>query len=37
MTTDMGRDMAPDMDRVVGTVFYVVGVAPDPMSLSLFL
>ena len=37
MTTDMGRDMTPDMDKVVGTVFLANPFSPDPISLSLFL
>jgi hypothetical protein len=37
MTTDMGRDMAGDMARELGTVFSWLPTTPDPMSLSLFL
>jgi hypothetical protein len=36
MTTDMGRDMAGDMARELGTVFWGDPCAPDPSQSSLF-
>jgi hypothetical protein len=37
MTTDMGRDMAGDMARELGTVFSWLPMTPDPSQSSLFL
>jgi hypothetical protein len=36
MTTDMGRDMAGDMARGLGTVCWGVGCSPDTMLSSHF-
>jgi hypothetical protein len=36
MTTDMGRDMAGDMARELGTVFWGDSVAPDPSQSCVF-
>jgi hypothetical protein len=36
MTTDMGRDMAGDMARGLGTVCWGVGCSPDNSLSSLF-